>query len=468
MHVVFRRWLVCGGLGLLLLRPTTGLTQEIEVLPPLRVGPAPAAAVPSPTDPKVLPLSLDTVLRLAQDHNGQVRIARLRVDEALLRQETAQHHWLPELTVGPSYYRHDGGIQDFNGNLVNSSYGSTFVGGEIRGKLDLREVAIKRIEAERSLVQRQGELSKLSSEQLLDAASTYVDLLTARTAELVSRETERRLEDILIHARKLADVDPGVRIEAVRTEAEVEAQKMLARKLREGSDRAQMKLLYLLGLELTSQVAILDQITMFRLIDDTQSVEVLVDRALTSGPGVLELGRLLALVERLHEEADCNKKWIPSLEVSLAEGAFSAGPNSRLDGSSRFDAAVHLRWSINDLFGSRDKQRLFEVQRQQTHLTYQDLRARLGLGVREALEELRSSQEQLGLATRHIERAEESYKLSDQRLRENIKGRSPSEVLLAARTLFAARLSYLHALRDYDKAQLRLFVLTGKADANCR
>ena len=38
-------------------------------------------------------------------------------------------------------------------------------------------------------------------------------------------------------------------------------------------------------------------------------------------------------------------------------------------------------------------------------------------------------------------------------MRENIKGRSPSEVLLAVRNLFAARMSYLQALRDYDKAQ---------------
>ena len=52
-----------------------------------------------------------------------------------------------------------------------------------------------------------------------------------------------------------------------------------------------------------------------------------------------------------------------------------------------------------------------------------------------------------------IQCAEESFRLSDQRLRENIRGRSPSEVLLAARSLFAARVSYLQALRDYDKCR---------------
>jgi outer membrane protein TolC len=98
---------------------------------------------------------------------------------------------------------------------------------------------------------------------------------------------------------------------------------------------------------------------------------------------------------------------------------------------------------------------------QQAYLGYEDLRGKLTLGVKEAHETARSNADQIGLAAAQIKHAEESYNLSDLRLRENIKGRSPSEVLLAVRALMGARLTYLHAVRDYDKAQLRLFVLTG-------
>ena len=54
--------------------------------------------------------------------------------------------------------------------------------------------------------------------------------------------------------------------------------------------------------------------------------------------------------------------------------------------------------------------------------------------------------------------AEDAHQLSLSRLRENIKGSSPSEVLMSIRALAGARLNYLQSLRDFDKAQLRLFV----------
>src|SRR6478752_6370764 len=73
---------------------------------------------------KPIPICLDTVLRLAQDQNGQVRLARMRLDDAENDQVWANKHWLPDLSVGMGAARHEGGIQDFQGNLVKSSYGS--------------------------------------------------------------------------------------------------------------------------------------------------------------------------------------------------------------------------------------------------------------------------------------------------------------------------------------------------------
>src|SRR5262245_14122722 len=67
------------------------------------------------TTPNQLPISLDTVLRLAQDQNGRINIARLRLQEAFAEEDLAAKRWLPQITVGPAYYRHEGGIQDFNG-----------------------------------------------------------------------------------------------------------------------------------------------------------------------------------------------------------------------------------------------------------------------------------------------------------------------------------------------------------------
>ncbi len=134
-----------GGLLLLFALPHAGAQQSRP--------PKPLAVLLPPTqqgepDSQPLAISLDTVLRLAQDQNGQVAIARQRLQEAYAQQDLAAKKWIPDLTIGTAYYRHEGGIQDFEGQLIHSSYGSLFAGLEMRGKLDLRETGYQRIDAD--------------------------------------------------------------------------------------------------------------------------------------------------------------------------------------------------------------------------------------------------------------------------------------------------------------------------------
>ena len=122
---------------------------------------------------------------------------------------------------------------------------------------------------------------------------------------------------------------------------------------------------------------------------------------------------------------------------------------------------LHVKWSLTQALTARERRRVADAQSQQVRLGYQDLRAKLALGVQEAREACLSAKDQIGLCERQIEAAEEGYQLSNSRLKENIRGRSPSEVLMAVQTVGSARLNYVQAVRDFDKAQLRLFVLTG-------
>ena len=113
-----------------------------------------AAAPPSAKDGKPIPISLDTVLRLAQDQNGQVRLARMKLDDAASDREWASKTWVPDLALGMGSYRHDGGIQDFQGNMVRSDYSSIQAGLEVSGKYDAKEMLYRRVEAERKLWQQ--------------------------------------------------------------------------------------------------------------------------------------------------------------------------------------------------------------------------------------------------------------------------------------------------------------------------
>jgi outer membrane protein TolC len=390
----------------------------------------------------------------------------MKVEDAQIDQKWADKHWLPELSAGIGTWRHDGGIQDFQGNLVRSNYGSTLAGLEVAGKYDWKEVLFRRVDAERRVWQQRGDLSKLTSENLLDATTTYIDLLAARTGVAMSQETEGQLNDLLKQAKSLADIDPGVRVEVTRIETERMAQGVLTVKLREAGKAAGAKLAYLLGLDPRTELVTADpRLVPIALVDANQPVESMVEKAWNHGPGVRELEGLLRAVETARNANYGWSHWMPSIELNMIEGGYGASPDGQaLNWANRFDLGVHMRWNLSEFVFAKEKRRQADANIQQVRLSADDLRAKLTLGVQEARDAIHGGLEQAGLAERHIHFAEESYKLSDIRLKQNIKGRSTSEVLLALRSLGGARLEYLQAVRDANKAQMRLFVLVGMCE----
>jgi outer membrane protein TolC len=429
----------------------------------------PADVADAVKDGKPIPICLDTVLRLAQDKNGQVRLARMRLADAETDQEWANKRWLPDLSVGIGAYHHDGGIQDFQGNLVRSDYNSALAGLEVTGKYDPKELLFRRVEAERRVWTQKGDLSKLTSENLLDASTTYIDLLSARTGVVVSQETEVHLKGLLEQAKALAKIDPGTSVEVSRIETELMAQSVLSVKLREASKGSAAKLAYLLGLDPCCEFVVADKkLVPISLVDVAQPTQVLVEHALTRGPGVRELEGLLHTVEAARSTNDGWSHWMPSIEVNMVEGGFGASPAGQdFAWANRFDFGVHMKWNLSEFVYAKQRRHQADANIEQVHLSYQDLRSKLTLGVQEARDAIHSGREQVQLAEKHITYAEESYKLSSTRLKENIKGRSTSEVLLALRALGGARLEYLQAVRDLDKANLRLFILVGALEAEC-
>src|SRR5262249_44366619 len=159
----------------------------------------------------------------------------------------ADMSWLPRVDVGTVYYRHEGGIANENGTLTHSSFGTFFGGLELTSRLDLREVVYEKVNAERLLWQQRGELRRITSETLLDAANTYVDLLAARTAETIALSLQKDVQDLLARAQKLAATEPGARVEVARIQTQLRGRDQTVLQLRDQAARASVKLAYLLG-----------------------------------------------------------------------------------------------------------------------------------------------------------------------------------------------------------------------------
>jgi outer membrane protein TolC len=154
-------------------------------------------------------------------------------------------------------------------------------------------------------------------------------------------------------------------------------------------------------------------------------------------------------------------RFLPVVTAQALEGGFGAGPNGDLTFANRFDVAVQARWNVTGLLTADIQRRIGCSALAQAHLTYADLKGKLTLAVQEARESILSGREQVRLAEEQIKQAQTALELSDLRLREGIQGATYSEVLMSQRAVAAARANYLGVVREHDKAQLRLMVLTG-------
>lgn len=433
-----------------------------------------AEAAP-PVTLKSLAINLDTVFRLAEDQNTQVALARARVCEASAERGIAATSWLPRLDVGTAYRRHEGGIANEDGSLTHSSFGRLFGGVELTGRLDLREAVYQKVNAERMLWQQQGELRRITSETLLDAAGTYVDLLAARTGEAIADSRQKDLHDLHVRAQKLATTEPGAKVEVARIEAQLRGRDQVMLEMREQAARASVKLAYLLGLDpAVTMVPVDAELVPLDLVDVSPPVADLVARTLAVGPGIHEMEGLLALIHDSIERSKGPGRLLPVFEVYMAEGIFGTGPGSRSDWDNRWDFGMAARWNLTEHFTRCDRERLIRAKTEQAHLAYQDLRAKLTAGVYEAREAILSGREQIRATQEQITQAKRAHKLSDDRLKNNVAGSSASEVLLSLQALSLAQASYVSVLRAYDKAQLRLVLLLGPsseshsaAEGNC-
>jgi outer membrane protein TolC len=413
--------------------------------------------------PHSLLIGLDTVLRLAEDQNSQVAIARARVQEAFAEKCVARAKWLPDIYVGTAYYRHEGGIQNEDGTLTHSSTGAMFAGLEIDGQFDIHEVAYQQVSAKRKLWQQKGELSRISSETLLDASTTYIDFLAAKTGEAIARDLEAKLTDLLSLAQKLASQEPAANVQVARIQSELSGQQQALAKLHYQAAGAQAKLLYLLNLDPSTELTPIDaRLVAFDVADASPPTLALVNQALSTGPGIQEMEGLLAVIQDSIERSKGAIKYAPIFEVRMAEGALGAAPGDALNWDNRWDLGLQARWNLTGAFSVKDRQRVARAKIQQAHLAYQDLRGKLAAGVEEARETIVNGREQISDTQTQVENASRAYDLSYRRLREVFQPTSYTESLLALDSLARAQLNYVTATSAYDKAQLRLMILLGQ------
>jgi outer membrane protein TolC len=443
----------CQGPSLLLQYLNVSYEQRPDLTPP--------ASIQSEATPQVVPINLDTVLRLAEEQNRQIMLAREKLNESQIEQQLAASAWLPDVYGGVGYYRHEGANQNPDGTFTKGSFGALFPGIEIQTELDLKEATYRRIKAGQQLWQQKGELAKVGNETLLEAATTYIDLLTARRGEAVGEQLGNYEAELLTRAEKLNN-DGSLKFLVEGLKAGTAGRQQALAKLQQQGDAASMKLAYLLGLPHTARLLPLDKsLSPIDLVDASPPVEVLIDLAVKNGPGVREMEGLLETIHSGMAEMEGPKKFLPVIQLAAVEGAFGAGQDAQLDWGNRFDLGIQASWNLTEFLTARQKRQQAQSRLAQAHFSFDDLQAKLALGVQEARAEILSGKQQLEAGGEMVKHASENYRLSHLRLLGDAPGSSLGEVMQSIRALEMAHFNYLQALRDYNKAQIRLLLLLG-------
>jgi outer membrane protein TolC len=443
---------------------------------------------------EVLPIDLAAALKLGGVSNPEILLARQRVVEAVALRQLAAAQILPSLHVGLSYDDHNGNLQQSSGNILKVDRSSLYIGAgasavaagtvgipgvfwagniseTIYGALIAHQVVEVRAFASRAV----------ENEMLLRIAVTYTELVRAEGLSAIARknlEDARAAEHL---TATFAKAGAGNDADADRARAE-RGQREAERTLAEGKVLiVSARLAELLNLDPTTRLSVQDdKVIPCPVVPDPIPLPELVAIALLNRP---ELKERQAVIRQslLALESSQVLPFSPTVILGLSYGAEAGGSNlvaqpvntdvnargeprfSPFEGRLDFDAVAF--WTAQNL-GLGNKALI------------QSARSRLGTAELQLLEKLdrvraevanaysrtHARYAQIGTAEQAVRDATASLELDSKAIRGGAG--KPIELLESLRLLARARITYLNAIADYNRAQLELYVALGQPPAN--
>ncbi|MEI7687111.1 MAG: TolC family protein [Planctomycetota bacterium] len=428
---------------------------------------------------KPLPINLPTALKLANARPLDIAFASQRIQVSLAALDRANVLWLPTISVGGDYYRHDGQLQDVAGRVFGTSK-STLMGGVGPSAVFAVTDAIYSPLIEKQVVRaRQADLQAAMNDSLLRVAEAYFNVQQAR-GELAGAEfAAKRSEDLVRRSGQLKGLIAPV--DEVRARADLAERRNAELSARERWRTSSAELARILRLDPSALVEPLEPPHLkIPLVSVDEPVDSLIPIALTQRP---ELASQQALVQAtLHRlKAERIRPLIPSLLLrgastnpsgTLGAGAFGGGQNGRIgDFSARSDFDVQVIWELQNLgLGNAAKVKERRAENELAVIELFRLQDRIAAEVTQAyaqakFADARIVQTELGVkdavdsVNKHFEGLEQTQRIGNT----VILLVRPQEVVAAIQGLSRAYNNYYQAVADYDRAQFRLYRALGQS-----
>ncbi len=419
---------------------------------------AAASTLAQPTN--TYPIDLPTVLRLAGAQNLDVKIAREKLAEAKANHGSAVANFFPWISPGIGYRRHDGNIQDVAGNIIEVHKQSYAPGATVAAQVDLGDAIYKELAAKQLMRAADHAVEAQRQQSVAGAAAGYFDLLAAQAAVRVAAEAVNISSNYEAQVARAVEAGLAFKGDALRVRVQTERNQLTLRRASEEQRVAAARLAQTLRLNpavvLTPQDSDLLPTTLLQT-----NLSSLVTEALTARPELKQNSALIASAR----ETEKGAKYGPLVPSVGAQAFFGGLGGGRQDDVGNFDHqedyVVGLSWRIGPggIFDF-DRQRATTARRKIAELTGEQLRDEITRQVVEAATRAESMTDQLATAQRAITAAEESFRLAQQRKEFGVG--IVLETIQTEQELTRARLDYLKAIAQFNKAQYALLRATGR------
>jgi len=440
--------------------------------------PTPTPAPRPEAGERLLPINLATALQLANARPIDVQIAGRQVTLSMRQLHKANLLWVPNIVVGADYFRHDGGQQNFAGDVVRSSRNSTAVGFGPNVTFSAADALYAPLAARQDLRARMANRQAIENDVMLAVAEAYFHVQQARGELSGAMLAAAKAQEVATKAERLGEgLAPP--LEANRARVELARRQQAVSTSRERWRLASADLVRLLRLEPGTLVDPVEPpFLSVTIIDSGVTLDSLVAIGLTTRP---ELAGQQAVVQatltRLKQEK--MRPLIPSLALrsvatnpggSIGYGGFSGGPgSSNSSWGSRFDVDVQLLWEFSALgLGNRVRVGEKRVEHQMATLELFRTQDRIAAEVAQAFAQAKAAAERMAVAEPALREAVELTEKSltgmgqTRRVGEiNTLIVRPQEVVAAVQALGLANADFYSAVGDYNRAQFRLFRALG-------
>ncbi len=462
-------------------QPTRVLIAQSGITPPpetvYTATRPPAKPRPEASD-TVYPITLSAALKLAGSRPLDVAIADQQVTLAAKQLDRAKLAWVPNVVVGMDYFRHDGGQQNFAGDIVRSSRGTYMVGAGPNAVVSITDAVFGPLAAKQDLRARSAFRQAVENDTTLAVAEAYFAAQQARGELAGAVLAAEKANEVATKAEKLAEglVPP---LEASRAKVELARREQAVATARERWRTASAELVRLLRLTPGLLVEPLEEPYLpVTIIDPNATHDQLLPVALASRPELAgQQAVAQAAADRLRQERA--RPYLPTVGLrsvstnpsgSLAWGGFGGGRNDTTQAfGSRFDMSAQLLWEFQSL-GLANRVRVGERRTEQQLAVLELARAqdRVSAEVSTAFAQAKAAGERLAKAEpalrEAVELVDESLKGMGQTKRVgelNVLLVRPLEVVAAVQALAQANADFYAAVADYNRGQFRLYRALG-------